>query len=68
MESPVAQDKCKAPLRQAQKAKSPVEPPHAVEFRRVHTHIRTLQARITAMDSQLDELMEDVQALEASLQ
>jgi hypothetical protein len=68
MESPVAQGTRKAPPHQAQKAKSRAEPPHATGFCRVHANIRTLQACIATMDSQLDELMEDVQALEASLQ
>jgi hypothetical protein len=67
MESPITQGTCKAPLHKAQKAKSPVEPPHA-RFRQVHANIWTLQGRIAVMDSQLDDLLEDVQALEASLQ
>jgi hypothetical protein len=68
MESPVAQGTRKAPPRQAQKAKSPAELPHAAGFCRVRANIRTLQACIAMMDLQLDELMEDVQALEASIQ
>jgi hypothetical protein len=67
MESPIAQGTRKAPPRQAQKAKSPAELPHAAGFRWVHANIQTLQARIAVMDSQLDDLMEEVQALEASL-
>jgi hypothetical protein len=68
MESPVVQGKRKAEPRKTQKAKSPAEPLHTAGFRRVRANIRTLQAHIATMDSQLDELMEDVQALEASLQ
>jgi hypothetical protein len=67
MESPIAQGTHKAPLHQVQKAKSPAEPPHAAGFRWVRANIRTLQACVAAMDSQLDDLMEEVQALEASL-
>jgi hypothetical protein len=67
MESPVAQGTRKAPPHQVQKAKSPAEPPHAARFRRVRANIWTLQARVATMDLQLDDLMEEVQALEASL-
>jgi hypothetical protein len=67
MESPVAQGTRKAEPRKTQKAKSPIEPPHAAAFCQVRANIQTLQARVAAMDSQLDDLMEDVQALEASL-
>jgi hypothetical protein len=68
MESPIAQGTHKALPCKVQKAKSLIEPPHTTGFHRVCTNIKTLQACIAAMDSQLDELMEDVQALEASLQ
>jgi hypothetical protein len=68
MELPIIQGTRKALPHKVQKAKSPVKPPHTTVFCRIHTHIQTLQACITAMDSQLDELMEDAQALEASLQ
>jgi hypothetical protein len=67
MESPVVQGTRKAPPRQAQTAKSPAEAPHTTGFRRVRANIRTLQARVATMGSQLDDLMEEVQALEASL-
>jgi hypothetical protein len=38
MESPIAQDTYKALPCKAQKAKSPVEPPHATGFHRVHSN------------------------------